>query len=62
MALAGKYPEMVAGLVMLSLPDVSRRREMIADWLLNIVTPIENFFTSPWPLNRFFTICVVRKS
>ncbi|CCI19853.1 Alpha/beta fold family hydrolase [Microcystis aeruginosa PCC 9807] len=54
MALAGKYPEMVAGLVMLSLPDVSRRREMIADWLLNIVTPIENFFTSPWLLKPIF--------
>ena len=54
MALAGKYPEMVAGLVMISLPDVSRRREMIADWLLNIVTPIENFFTSPWLLKPIF--------
>lgn len=54
MALGGKYPEMVAGLVMLSLPDVSRRREMIADWLLNIVTPIENFFTSPWLLKPIF--------
>ncbi|MBE5228935.1 MAG: alpha/beta fold hydrolase [Microcystis aeruginosa PMC 728.11] len=54
MALGGKYPEMVAGLVMLSLPDVSRRREMIADWLLNIVTPIETFFTSPWLLKPIF--------
>ena len=54
MALASKYPEMVARLVMLSLPDVSRRREMIADWLLNIVTPIENFFTSPWLLKPIF--------
>ena len=54
MALAGKYPEMVAGLVMLSLPDVSRRREMIADWLLNIVTPMEKFFTSPWLLKPIF--------
>lgn len=54
MALASKYPEMVAGLVMLSLPDVSRRREMIADWLLNIVTPIENFFTCPWLLKPIF--------
>lgn len=54
MALGGKYPEMLAGLVMLSLPDVSRRREMIADWLLNIVTPIENFFTSPWLLKPIF--------
>ncbi|MFM7475047.1 MAG: alpha/beta fold hydrolase, partial [Microcystis aeruginosa] len=54
MVLGGKYPEMVAGLVMLSLPDVSRRREMIADWLLNIVTPIENFFTSPWLLKPIF--------
>ena len=54
MALASKYPEMVARLVMLSLPDVSRRREMIADWLLNIVTPIENFFTCPWLLKPIF--------
>ena len=54
MALAGKYPEMVAGLVMISLPDVSRRREMIANWLLDIVTPIENFFTSPWLLKPIF--------
>jgi pimeloyl-ACP methyl ester carboxylesterase len=54
MALAGKYPEMVAGLVMLSLPDVTRRREMIPAWLLNIVTPIEKFFTSPWLLKPIF--------
>lgn len=54
MAIAGKYPEMVAGLVMLSLPDVTRRREMIPPWLLNIVTPIEKFFTSPWLLKPIF--------
>lgn len=54
MALADKYPEMVAGLVMLSLPDVTRRREMIPAWLLNIVTPIEKFFTSPWLLKPIF--------
>lgn len=54
MTLAGKYPEMVAGLVMLSLPDVTRRREMIPPWLLNIVTPIEKFFTSPWLLKPIF--------
>jgi pimeloyl-ACP methyl ester carboxylesterase len=51
---AGQYPEMMAGLVMLSLPDVSRRREMFAPWVLNIVTPIEKFFTSPWLIKPLF--------
>jgi pimeloyl-ACP methyl ester carboxylesterase len=54
MALAGKYPEMAAGLVMLSLPDVTRRKEMIPPWLLNIVTPIEQFFTAPCLLKPIY--------
>ena len=54
MALAAKYPEMAAGLGMLSLPDVTRRREMIPPWLLNIVTPIEKFFTAPWLLKPIY--------
>jgi pimeloyl-ACP methyl ester carboxylesterase len=54
MAVAAKYPDMAAGLVMLSLPDVSRRQEMIPPWLLNIVTPIEKLFTAPWLLKPIF--------
>ncbi|MDV2999973.1 MAG: 2-hydroxy-6-oxo-6-(2'-aminophenyl)hexa-2,4-dienoic acid hydrolase [Chroococcopsis gigantea SAG 12.99] len=54
LGVAGRYPETMAGLVMLSLPDVSRRREMFAPWVLNIVTPIERLFTSPRLIKPLF--------
>jgi len=41
------YPEMVEGLVMLSLPDVSVREEMLPPLISPVVTAIENLFASP---------------
>ena len=41
------YPEMVRGLVMLSLPDVSVREDMLPPVISPVVTAIENFFASP---------------
>ena len=41
------YPGMVEGLVMLSLPDVSVREDMLPPIVSPIVTAIENLFASP---------------
>ena len=41
------YPEMAQGLVMLSLPDVSVREDMLPPIARPLVTSIENFFASP---------------
>ena len=41
------YPEMVKGLVMLSLPDVSVREDMLPPIARPIVTAMENLFASP---------------
>ena len=41
------YPEMVQGLVMLSLPDVSVREDVLPPLVRPIVTAIENLFASP---------------
>ena len=41
------YPEMVRGLVMLSLPDVSVREDMLPPLIRPLVTAIENLFASP---------------
>lgn len=41
------YPEMVQGLVMLSLPDVSVREEMLPPAIRPLVTALENLVASP---------------
>jgi len=41
------YPEMVEGLVMLSLPDVSVREDMLPPLMRPIVTTLENLVASP---------------
>ncbi|MEO1340269.1 MAG: alpha/beta fold hydrolase [Cyanobacteria bacterium J06635_13] len=41
------YPEMVEGLVMLSLPDVSVREDVLPPLISPVVTSIENLFASP---------------
>ncbi len=53
---AFKYPEMVAGLVMLSLPDVSLRQETIPKGLRPIVNTIEGLFAPPLLLKSLFNI------
>lgn len=42
------YPEMTAGLVMLSLPDVSVREDMLPKAIRPLVTNLENIVASPW--------------
>ncbi|HHP7232202.1 MAG TPA: alpha/beta fold hydrolase [Xenococcaceae cyanobacterium] len=44
---AATYPEMVKGLVMLSLPDVSLRQAMLPKIIQPLVTTVENLVASP---------------
>jgi pimeloyl-ACP methyl ester carboxylesterase len=53
---AQAYPEMVAGIVMLSLPDVSLRQDAIPPRLQPWLTKIENLFAAPWLLKGLFNI------
>ena len=59
------YPEMVRGLVMLSLPDVSVREDMLPPLVRPIVTKIENLFASPLLIRSLLKIVrrpsVIRK-
>ena len=50
------YPEMVEGLVMLSLPDVSVREDMLPKAFRPIVTAIENLFASPLLIKNLLKI------
>ena len=56
---AATYPEMVKGLVMLSLPDVSVREEMLPRPLRPLVTTLENLVASPLLIKNLLK--VVRK-
>jgi pimeloyl-ACP methyl ester carboxylesterase len=47
LAAAFNYPDMVKELVMLSLPDVSVRQEMLPPWIRPVVTSLENLVASP---------------
>jgi pimeloyl-ACP methyl ester carboxylesterase len=51
---AAAYPEMVQGIAMLSLPDVSLRQEMIPKILQPLVTRVENLVASPPLLKCLF--------
>ena len=51
-----KYPEMVQGLVMLSLPDVSVRQEMLPKPLRPVVTTLENLIASPLLITNLLKI------
>jgi pimeloyl-ACP methyl ester carboxylesterase len=48
MSAAAKYPEIVKGIVMISLPDVSLRQEAIPKPLQPVVTTLENLVASPF--------------
>uniref|UniRef100_B8HT37 Alpha/beta hydrolase fold protein n=1 Tax=Cyanothece sp. (strain PCC 7425 / ATCC 29141) TaxID=395961 RepID=B8HT37_CYAP4 len=54
LAAAAQYPEMVAGIAMLSLPDTSIREEMLPATVRPIVAAIEGLFTSPLLLKALF--------
>ena len=56
---AAIYPEMVEGLVMLSLPDVSVREDMLPPLVRPLVTTLENFVASPLLIKNVLKI--VRK-
>lgn len=45
---AAKYPEMVKGIVMISLPDVSVRQELMPKLIQPLVTTLENLVASPF--------------
>lgn len=59
------YPEMVRGLVMLSLPDVSVREDILPPLVRPLVTAIENLFASPLLIKNLLKIVrrpsVIRK-
>lgn len=50
------YPEMVKGLVMLSLPDVSVREDVLPPLVRPLVTAIENLFASPFLIKNLLKI------
>jgi pimeloyl-ACP methyl ester carboxylesterase len=56
MTAAATYPDMVEGIVMLSLPDVSIRQAALPKWLLPIVTGLENAIASPPLLKTIFKV------
>ncbi|ACK64883.1 alpha/beta hydrolase fold protein [Rippkaea orientalis PCC 8801] len=56
LTVAATYPEMVAGIAMLSLPDVSLRQEMMPRWLQPIVTSLESLLSPPFLIKGLLTI------
>ncbi len=53
---AGEYPDMVKGLVMLSLPDVSLRQAALPPAVQPLITRLENAIAAPWLLKRIFRV------
>jgi pimeloyl-ACP methyl ester carboxylesterase len=54
LAAAAAHPEMVSGIIMLSLPDPSVREEAIPTWLRPVVATIEGLVASPLILKTLF--------
>ncbi|WP_293133113.1 alpha/beta fold hydrolase [Microcoleus sp. bin38.metabat.b11b12b14.051] len=54
LAAAAAHPDMVAGTVMISLPDPSVRAEAVPAWLLPAIVTIESWFVSPIVLRPLF--------
>jgi len=59
LAAAAAHPDMVAGTVMISLPDPSVRAEAVPGWLLPAIEAVESWFVSPLILRPLFAF--VRK-
>lgn len=59
LAAAAAHPDMVAGIVMISLPDPSVRAEAVPGWLLPAIEAVESIFVSPLILRPLFYL--VRK-
>lgn len=53
---AQTYPDMVRGLVMLSLPDVSLRQEMLPKFIQPLVTTLENLVASSFLIKNLLKI------
>jgi pimeloyl-ACP methyl ester carboxylesterase len=53
---AARHPDMVKGLAISSLPDVSLRQEMMPKFIAPMVNAIESFFASPFLLNNLLKI------
>lgn len=56
MSAAAKYPKMVRGIVMISLPDVSLRQEMLPKLMQPLVTTLENLVASPFLIKTLLKI------
>lgn len=54
LAAAAAHPDMVAGMVMISLPDPSVRAEAVPKWLQPAIATLENIFASPPVLRTLF--------
>lgn len=65
LAAAAAHPEMVKGIAMISLPDLSLREEAMPSWLRPIVFTIEGLVASPVVLKSLFHVVrrpfIVRK-
>jgi len=53
---AVEYPDMVKGLVMLSLPDVSLRQAALPPVVQPLITRLENAIAAPWLLKCIFRL------
>jgi pimeloyl-ACP methyl ester carboxylesterase len=53
---AATYPDMVKGIAMISLPELSVRQEMIPKALQPVVSSLESFFASPPLLKGIFKL------
>lgn len=56
LAAAAAHPEMVSGIVMISLPDPAMRAEAVPQWIQPAIAALENFFASPPILRAIFYI------
>ncbi|MBD2578790.1 alpha/beta fold hydrolase [Oscillatoria sp. FACHB-1406] len=56
LAAAARHPEMVAGIVLLNVPDVSLRQAALPAWLAPIVTGLENAIASPTVLKLLLRV------
>lgn len=65
LAAAATYPEMVKGIAMIGLPDMSAREEAVPKWLRPAIATVENLFASPIVLKSVFHLVrrpsIVRK-
>jgi len=54
LAAAAAHPDMVSGIVMISLPDPAMRAEAVPQWVQPAIAALENFFASPPILRAIF--------